>query len=171
MDRHCGAPFRIDPNGADSCHSEQDFGVSNTMAWPPDRHTFYFGDSLRNVIFAYDHDDDTGVLRNRRVLLEGYPHGVPDGSCIDADGCLWNTRFGGARVIRISPDGSVDAEVALPVTNPKSCTFGGPDMRTLFVTSARFDLSAKDLKSNPLEGALLGASVAYSGLGDNEFAG
>ena len=80
------------------------------MAWSPDKRTFYFGDSLRNVIFAYDYDDNAGTLRNRRVLLERYPHGVPDGSCIDADGCLWNTRFGGARVIRIAPNGSVDAE-------------------------------------------------------------
>lgn len=111
------------------------------------------------------------MLHNRRVLLEGYPHGVPDGSCIDADGCLWNARFGGARVIRIAPDGSVDAEVALPVTNPTSCTFGGPEMPTPFVTSARFGLSAKDLESNPLEGALLGVDLAYSGFGDNGFAG
>ena len=171
MDRHSGALFRVDPDGAVSCHSEREFGVSNTMAWSPDKRTFYFGDSLRNVIFAYDYDDDAGTLCNRRVLLEGYPHGVPDGSCIDADGCLWNTRFGGARVIRIAPDGSVDAEIGLPVSNPTCCAFGGPDMRTLFVTSARFGLSGNDLDSNPLEGALLRADLPHGGLPGDEFRG
>lgn len=171
MDRHSGALFRVDANGSVSRHSEHDFGVSNTMAWSPDRRTFYFGDSLRNVIFAYDYDHDIGAVRNRRVLLEGYPHGVPDGSCIDTDGCLWNARFGGGRVIRITPNGTVDTEFAVPATNPTCCTFGGSDLRTLIVTSARFTLSEAQLNANPLEGALFAARVKQSGPPDKAFAG
>ena len=171
MDRHGGALFRADPDGAVSCHSEREFGVSNTMAWSPDKRTFYFGESLRNVVFAYDCDEDAGSLRKRRALPQGYPHGVPDGSCIDADGCLWNTRFGEARMIRIVPDGSVDAEIGLPVSSPTCCAFGGSDMRTLYATTACFGLSGNDLDSNPLQGSLLRADLPCGGLPENEFAG
>ena len=171
MDRHSGALFRIDPDGKVSRQTEHEFGVSNTMAWSPDQRTFYFGDSLRNAIFAYDYDNDTGALSNCRILLGGYPHGVPDGSCIDADGYLWNARFGGGRIIRIAPDGTVDAEIQVPVSNPTSCAFGGSEMRTLIVTSARFTLSESQLQANPLEGAVLAADVGFGGLADFTFRG
>ena len=169
MDRSSGALFRIDGDGTTSRHSEFEFGISNTMAWSPDNRTFYFGDSIRNVIFTYDFDIDDGVLSNRRVLIEGYPHGAPDGSAMDADGCLWNSRFGGSRLIRITPDGKIDREIPLPVTNPTSCTFGGRDNSTLFVTSATFTLSDEQLAENPHEGTLLAAEIDTVGLRDQRF--
>lgn len=171
MNRNSGALFCFNGKGAISRHSEFEFGISNTMAWSPDGRTFYFGDSIRNVIFAYDFDLDGGVPSNRRVLIEGYSHGAPDGSAIDADGCLWNARFGGSRLIRITPNGKVDREILLPVTNPTSCTFGGPDNSTLFVTSATFTLSDEHLAKNSHEGALLTAEIGVSGLGDHRFHG
>jgi sugar lactone lactonase YvrE len=169
MDRNSGALFRIDGDGTTSRHSEFEFGISNTMAWSPDNRTFYFGDSIRNVIFTYDFDIDDGVLSNRRVLIEGYPHGAPDGSAMDADGCLWNSRFGGSCLIRITPDGKIDREIPLPVTNPTSCTFGGRDNSTLFVTSATFTLSDEQLAENPHEGTLLAAEIDTVGLRDQRF--
>lgn len=171
MDRHSGALFRIDPDGTASRHTAFEFGISNTMAWAPDGKIFYFGDSLRNVIFAFDYDADDGTLSNRRVLIEGYAHGVPDGSAIDEDGCLWNARFGAGRIIRITPGGRVDRNIELPVTNPTSCTFGGPNRETLFVTSAKFTLSEAQLLANPMEGAVLAARVGTRGLPDHVFAG
>ncbi|MEQ8780315.1 MAG: SMP-30/gluconolactonase/LRE family protein [Roseibium album] len=171
IDQHSGALFRIDPNGSATRLTEFEFGISNTMAWSPDERTFYFGDSLRNVIFAFDYDADTGGLSNRRVLLENYAHGVPDGSAIDDDGCLWNARFGGSRIIRITPDGRIDREIAVPVTNPTSCTFGASDRKTLYVTSAQFTLTETQLQTNPLEGALLATQTDCTGLPDYRFAG
>ncbi|MEP3277998.1 MAG: SMP-30/gluconolactonase/LRE family protein [Stappiaceae bacterium] len=171
IDRNSGALFRIDPDGTVTRHTQFEFGISNTMAWSPDHKTFYFGDSLRNVIFAFDYDAETGDLHNRRVLIEDYPHGVPDGSGIDAEGCLWNARFGGGRIIRITPDGRVDREITVPMTNPTSCTFGGADRRTLFVTSAQFTLTQAQLLANPLEGAVLAIDADCRGQPDYRFAG
>ena len=169
--RHSGALFRLDPDLTVTRHTDHEFGISNTMAWAPDKRTFYFGDSLRNVIFAYDYDSDTGNLSNRRVLIEGYPHGAPDGSAIDSDGCLWNARFGGGRIIRITPDGCIDREILVPMTNPTSCTFGGEDRKTLFVTSAQFSLTPEQLQINPLEGALIAIPTNHQGLPDYKYRG
>ena len=171
IDRHSGALFRLDPDGKVTRHTDYEFGIPNTMAWSPDKKTFYFGDSLRNVIFAFDYDDNSGGLSNRRVLLEGFESGVPDGSSIDEDGCLWNARFGGGRVIRITPDGRVDREIIVPMTNPTSCTFGGADRKSLFVSSAQFTLSEAQLRANPLEGALIEISSDFTGLPDHKFRG
>jgi len=84
---------------------------------------------------------------------------------------LWNARFGGARLIRITPDRKVDREILLPVTNPTSCTFGGSHKSTLFVTSATFTLSEEHLAKNPREGALLSAESGTTGLKDHRFQG
>ncbi len=169
MDRNSGALFRVDPDGSTSRHSKHEFGIANTLAWSPDGKTFYFGDSIRNVIFAYDWNAEEGAIGNQRVLLEGFERGAPDGTAMDEDGCLWNARFGGSCLIRITPKGDVDQVIELPVTNPTSCTFGGPDRRTLFVTSAQFTLSKDQLAANPLEGAVLGANVEIAGMTDHRF--
>lgn len=171
MDRNSGALFCYGRDGKVSRHSDFEFGISNTMAWSPDERTFYFGDSIRNVIFAYDYDAADAVISNRRVLIEGYPVGAPDGSSIDADGCLWNARFGGSRVIRIAPNGKVDREIHLPVRNPTSCTFGGSDYSKLFITSATFTLSEEQLSRNNLEGALLALDTDTFGVGDYKYEG
>lgn len=169
MDRNSGALFRIDPDGTSSQHTGHEFGISNTLAWSPDETTFYFGDSVRNVIFAYDWHADEGAISNPRVHLEGFERGAPDGSAIDEDGCLWNARFGGSCLVRITPTGAIDQIIELPVTNPTSCTFGGSDKKTLYVTTAQFSLSDEQLMTNPLEGAVLSASVPVAGMSDQKF--
>ena len=169
MDCHSGALFRVDPDGSSTCMTAHEFGISNTLAWAPDGRTMYFADTLRNAIFAYDWDADEGHIFNRRVHLEGFDRGAPDGSAMDADGCLWNARFGGSCLIRITPRGEVDQIVEVPVTNPTSCTFGGEGLGTLFVTSAQFTLSEAQLANNPLEGAVLSATAGVSGVPDHRF--
>ena len=171
MMRNSGALFRVDPNGGNSRFTPFEFGISNTMAWSPDKRTFYFGDSIRNILFAFDYEDETGRVENPRPFLENVDLGFPDGSCIDDDGCLWNARFGAGKLLRITPDGQIDREVDLPVTNPTSCTFGGEDRKTLYVTSARFTLSDEQLSANPHEGSVLALSVDVSGPPDTRFAG
>ena len=169
MNRNSGALFRIEPDGNTSQHTGHEFGIANTLAWSPDGTTFYFGDSIRNVIFAYDWHADEGSISNPRVHLEGFERGAPDGSAIDEDGCLWNARFGGSCLVRITPRGVIDQIIELPVTNPTSCTFGGSDKKTLYVTSAQFTLSDEQLMTNPLEGAILSAQVPIAGMSDQKF--
>jgi sugar lactone lactonase YvrE len=80
---------------------------------------------------------------------------------MDADGYLWNARYGGRCLVRIAPDGSVDRVVAVPVLNPTTCTFGGPGLRTLYVTSAR--------SADQLSGSVFAMELEVGGLPDGRF--
>lgn len=169
MTKNSGALFSYDGGQTLQRHTDFEFGISNTLAWSPDMTKLYFGDSIRNVIFAYDFDVKTGAVGNRTVLLEDFPRGAPDGSAIDADGCLWNARFGGSCVIKISPKGEVLETIELPVKQPTSCTFAGQDNDMLIITSASFTMSDEDLAANPNEGCVLQMKTNSIGLVDQRF--
>jgi sugar lactone lactonase YvrE len=140
---------------------DRGFGIYNTLAWSPDRRVFYGGDSVANVIYAYDYDEAAQGIGNRRDFLRGFERGSPDGSAIDADGFLWNCRFGGACIVRVAPGGAVDRIVELPVSNPTNCAFGGPDLRTLYVTSAALETGPGE---SPLAGGVFAVDVDVAGL-------
>ena len=164
-----GALYRLDPDG--SCHRVLDgIGLPNTLAWSPDGATMHFGDTMTNTIRRYVLDPD-GNIRDAEDWHGTPPDGGCDGSALDEHGYLWNARFGAGCLIRFAPDGSVDTRVDLPVTNPTSCCFGGQDLRTLYVTSARFGLSEAALSANPQEGAVLALDVGVAGRAANRFAG
>ena len=131
-----GVLYRIDPDGSASDWMH-DIGISNTLAWCPDHSTFYFGDTIANAIYSFKFDQQTGAISSRQPFLVGYEKGLPDGSAMDAEGFLWNTRPFAGCLIRVRPDGNIDRVVHLPVSKPTTCAFGGPDLHTLFVTSAR----------------------------------
>jgi sugar lactone lactonase YvrE len=161
--RACGRLFRIDADGAIPL-SEPEFGIPNTMVWSPERDLFYLGDSLRNTIWVWDYDDATAEISNRRVYVSGGP-GVPDGSCVDAEGFLWTARFGAGRVIRYDPNGNPDREIMVSAQNPTATTFAGDDMTTLIVTSARFGME------NPAnaDGAMMAVQTDVIGQPENRF--
>ncbi|HVG47094.1 MAG TPA: SMP-30/gluconolactonase/LRE family protein [Rubellimicrobium sp.] len=159
-----GRLWRIGPDGEATAMADvPPLDIPNAMAWSPDGWTFHLADTVLNVIWAFDVDGGSGTLSRRRVFHEGGP-GLPDGACMDADGHLWSARFGGGCLLRLDPEGRVEREVALPVTNPTACTFGGDRLSTLYVTSARFGLSEAALAANPLEGALLAIETTVAGL-------
>jgi sugar lactone lactonase YvrE len=155
-----GVLYRLDPDGAVSEWKRQ-IGISNTVAWSPDRTKFYFGDSTANILYSYAYDEQAGVISAESTHFAGYPQGLPDGSAMDADGYLWNARYGGRCLVRIAPDGSVDRVVAVPVLNPTTCTFGGPGLRTLYVTSAR--------SADQLSGSVFAMELEVGGLPDGRF--
>ena len=167
--RRTGKLYRVTPDGRITVKSEG-YGVSNGLAWSPDGGLMYFGDTLENRIRTYRLDPDGGIVDSADFHVAGLA-GACDGSTLDAEGYLWNARFGAGCLIRFAPDGSVDARIDLPVTNPTSCCFGGSDLRTLYVTSARFGLSDAALAANPQEGALVVLSTDIQGLPANRFAG
>ncbi len=157
-----GALYRLEADG----HFEMvvaPVGVSNTLAWDEQRGRLYFADSMAGTITVFDWDRHDGRLANPQLFARPNEHGVPDGSAIDAEGCLWNARWGGSCIIRYRPDGSIDQIVKVPVTNPTSCVFGGLDLRTLYVTSAWQGLPDGQRERNPLEGALLMAKTDVAG--------
>lgn len=130
-----GTLFRVRSNGSVTVE-DRELGISNTLCWSPDGTVFYFGDTMQNTIFAWDYDSETGSISNKRPFFAGFERGRPDGSAIDSEGYLWNARYGGSCVVRVAPDGSVDRIIDMPVSNLTSCTFGGPDLKTLYVTTA-----------------------------------
>lgn len=130
-----GILVRIDPQGKIT-EWKRGIGISNTLAWSPDRTRFYFADSLANTIWTYKYDETSGAISDEQVFFKGFDRGLPDGSTVDSEGFLWNCRYGGKCIVRIAPDGSIDRVIEMPVSNITSCTFGGPDYQTLFITTA-----------------------------------
>lgn len=145
--------------------------VPNSLAWSPDGRTMYFADTYRQTIWRFDYDMASGAVAERRVFRDtrGQP-GRPDGSAVDADGCLWNCEYGGGRVVRYRPDGEIDQVVPVPAANPTCCCFGGADLRTLFVTSATQRLTPEQLAQQPLAGSVFAVRVPISGMPEYRFA-
>lgn len=154
-----GKLFRIAKGGAHSVH-RSNVGTSNTVCWSPNGRTFYFGDSQANEINAFDFDPATSSIGEARPFLSGFPRGGPDGSAVDSLGYLWNCRFGGGCVVRVAPDGKVDRIIEMPCADVTTCTFGGPDLRTLYVTSA----SMRQHKGERLAGSLFSLESDVPGL-------
>lgn len=159
-----GRLYRIAPDGSWTT-AKIGIGIANTVAWSPDGRRFYFADTLRNVIGVWDYDAATGTIANERPFFTGFERGSPDGSAMDSAGYLWNARYGGSCVVRIAPDGSVDRIVEMPVAAPTTCTFGGPDLKTLYITSAGGGSAMA--RGERLGGGLFALAVDAPGLPEN----
>ncbi len=159
-----GILHRIDTDAGVTIH-KRDIGISNTLAWSPDRRHFYFGDSPANTIWSYDYDCDTGTIQNEAVFFAGFDRGLPDGSTVDAEGYLWNCRYDGGCIVRISPEGKIDRVIEMPVRKVTTCTFGGAHLKTLFVTTASVDAAPGER----LAGGLFAIQCEVSGQEENRF--
>lgn len=144
--------------------------IPNGLAFSPDNRTMYFADTNRHTIWAWDYDLASGAATHERVFADT-GEARPDGSCVDADGGLWNAQYGGGRLVRYAPTGKVDRVVEVPVANPTCCAFGGDDLGTLYVTTATQRLSPEDLAQQPLAGSLLALRPGVKGLPEGRFAG
>lgn len=144
----------------------------NGLCFSPDDRILYFCDSRQKAIWAFDFDLDEGRISNRRVFCDlSADPGIPDGSTVDADGFLWNAAFGASRIIRYDPKGRVDRIIDVPTRQPTSLAFGGPGLRTLFITTAALRLSPDELQTQPWAGALLACEPGPAGLPEPAFAG
>ncbi|OKH86749.1 SMP-30/gluconolactonase/LRE family protein [Thalassospira sp. TSL5-1] len=163
---HSGTLNRVDADGTITRFGDN-IGISNTMLWSHDGTKMYFGDTLANRMDVYDFDMTSGTPSNPQLFCSVEGRGGMDGSAMDCDGFIWNARYGGSCIIRFNPKGAVDRIIDLPVTNPTSCVFGGPDMTTLYITSAADDTDG----SRPLEGAVLAIETGFVGAPCHRFAG
>lgn len=148
--------------------------VPNAIAASANGETIYFTDTRGGVIERAAIADllgGSGEGAWSTFAASDIAPGAPDGATLDAEGFLWNARYGGAAIARISPDGRLDRLIALPVSQPTSCAFGGPDLATLFVTTARQRLDEAELRAQPLAGALLMLDVGVRGCREPGFAG
>jgi sugar lactone lactonase YvrE len=139
-------------------------GVPNAISFSPDGRTFYFADSTTRTIEAHDYDPKSGQATSSRPFIRYPPGEKPDGVCIDLQGALWVAVVDGGRLERRLANGRLDLVVELPVSRPTMPALGGEDGRTLFVTSQRRFLNARQLASEPLAGDLLMTTVKVPGV-------
>ena len=150
---------------------------SNGLAWSLDGRTMFHADTTTHRIDCYDFDVATGEHSNRRTILT-FPTdktapdygGRPDGATIDAEGMYWVAMFEGGRVLRISPSGEILREIKLPVRCPTSVCFGGPDLRTLYITSASHGRSSEEIAQYPHTGKVLSVRLDVAGREEPEYA-
>jgi sugar lactone lactonase YvrE len=164
-----GTLYRFD--GAACVPFESGITIPNSLCWSRDARTMYFADSPKRILFAYDYDPDRGEPGNKRVFTTIAEPGIPDGSTVDAEDCLWCAEYGGWKVTRFAPDGRRLRSIELPVQQPTSCMFGGPDLDVLYVTTASQRLNAGERAQQLLAGALLAMDVGVRGLPEARFAG
>jgi len=177
MDYGCEAPtgawYRFDAQGHGTRAADVRWAVTNGPTWSLDGRTMYANDTLQREVVAWDFDLDTGAMARPRTWLRFDVHdGHPDGMTTDADGRLWIAHWGAACVTCHDPDTAEELlRVQLPTSHITNLAFGGPELRTLFITSARFGLSTAKLAVEPSAGALFAIDTDTHGLPANTFAG
>lgn len=153
--------------------------VSNGLAWSPNGRTMYWSDTKAHTVYAFDFEPQGGTLSRRRVFaswpvkqagqdLDTYG-GRPDGAAVDVEGCYWVAMFEGQRVLRLSPEGQTLREVILPCRCPTMPAFGGPDLKTLYITTARENRPPAELAMQPFAGCVLALDVDVPGLPANVY--
>ncbi|MFM0287711.1 SMP-30/gluconolactonase/LRE family protein [Paraburkholderia megapolitana] len=164
-----GALYRFDERGVLSAPVVEALIVQNGLAWSPDGRTMYLSDShpSRRLVWTFDYDIDEGRPHNRRVFADLHRHaGRPDGAAIDADGCYWICANDAGRVLRFTPDGTLDRQIEVPAIKPAMCAFGGRELDTLFVTSIRPGVGATEH-----DGHLFAVRPGVQGCAEADYAG
>jgi sugar lactone lactonase YvrE len=137
-------------------------GLSNGLDWTDDRRTFYFADSHGGGVDAFDTDPETGALSGRRQFIP-VSGGLPDGLTLDAEGGLWLAVWGSGELRRYTPDGRLDTVVKLPVTQVTSAAFGGADLSTLYITTARENFTPAEVAAQPHAGDIFACTPGVTG--------
>ncbi|HTP98110.1 MAG TPA: SMP-30/gluconolactonase/LRE family protein [Casimicrobiaceae bacterium] len=170
-DANSAALMRIDPDGR-MTEVFSDIMISNGLAWSPDGRTMYHADTPTHTVRAFDYDVSAGAPSRPRVFVQWRGEtDRPDGCAIDSEGNYWSAFFRGGKVVKVSPSGRTIAEYPVPAMCPTMCAFGGPDLRTLFVTTARGNREAAELARLPYSGGIFAMTVDVPGLPEPSFAG
>jgi sugar lactone lactonase YvrE len=170
--RAVGHLYRFDGRGLSKSLASE-LLTQNGTAWSPDGRTMYLSDShpARRLVWAYDYDIDSGTPSNRRVFVDMNRHpGRPDGASVDADGCYWTAANDAGLLLRFTPAGVLDRQIALPMTKPSMCSFGGPDLDTMLVTSIDPGNGAGNGTGDGWAGSVVLVRPGVRGLADAPFA-
>jgi sugar lactone lactonase YvrE len=150
-----------------------DVGISNGIVWTSDKKTMYFIDSPTRRVDAFDYNNETGEISNRRTAI-ALPEGIgyPDGMTIDSEDKLWVALWGGWGVARFDPmTGQLLEKIDVKASQVTACAFGGPELKDLYITTARRDLEGAALNDQPHAGGLFHRAVDVSGVPASAFAG
>lgn len=159
--RRSGAVYCVRPDWSGQVVA-RDWGIANTLRTSPDGGMLYLADSLDQSLYRYAIEPEGLGARQGFANTKGQA-ATPDGSAVDCEGYIWNAQWDGWRLVRYAPDGTIDCIIPLPVQCPTSCSFGGPDLKTLFITSARDGLSDAALLDQPQAGGLFAISLDVAG--------
>lgn len=170
-DKAQGSLYRYDPDGA--LHTmETGLTISNGLGWSPDETTFYLTDSVHQKIYAYDFEPTIGSIYNRRIFVDLTGAAFyPDGLTIDQEGHVWSAMWDGWCIVRFDPQGKEVLRIPLPVQRPTSCTFGGTDLRSLYITTASVGLSEQEIERSFYAGDLFCLKTDITGLPASSFGG
>ena len=166
-----GNLYSVTANGIATQHMGG-FRIPNSLAFSPTGDRMYFSDSPNRSVWQFDRDPPTGALSNQRIFFEFLPDesGIPDGASVDTDGGFWvAVAKGGARVERRRPDGTLDLVIPTPADSPTMCSFGGPNMDQLFITTLSKHIPEKDRVNHPDQGALFVVETGHQGLPEIPF--
>ena len=142
--------------------------IGNGLAFSRDGRWLYFTHTKDRTVFRYPLHRETGLPGKGEVFVR-FDQGQPDGSALDIEGGYWCALFGAAKVVRVSPDGRIGHQIKLPVSQPTMCAFGGKDLATLYVTTARHGLPPAALVREPLAGSLFHCRPGVAGFPAQRF--
>jgi sugar lactone lactonase YvrE len=158
-----GSLYRLSPGGTVT-ELFGDVGLSNGLDWTDDRRLFYYADTNSGRVDLFDTDPDTGALAGRRPFVTvPDAEGAPDGLTLDAEGCVWLAVWGSGQVRRYTPDGRLDTVVRVPARQASSAAFGGPDLGTLYITTARQGYTEADRQAEPHAGDIFACTPGITG--------
>jgi sugar lactone lactonase YvrE len=166
MTAGAGALYRLDPDG-DVSVVLPSVTCSNGLAWSPDGAIAYYIDSLTQRVDVFDYDE-SGLTARRPFVAIAADDGLPDGLTVDREGGVWVALFGGSAVRRYSPDGTLDEVLELPVSQVTACTFGGPALDELYITTSRLEVPEGE---QPEAGSVFRAEAGVAGLAPAPFEG
>ena len=167
-----GSLYRLDPDTKVTCMKKSVI-CANGLGWSPDNRVFYFTESFRYGIYAYNFNPATENISNRRLFasIDRNSDGFPDGLTVDEEGYVWSVHNAVGRVVRYSPSGAIDRVIEIPVPRPTSCIFGGDELDVLYITSARETMTSEEIAQAPLSGSLFAVKPGVKGLPEPYFTG
>lgn len=157
-----GALYQLTTQGC--LRRDDGYVITNGPACSPDGRVLYHTDTLGHEIFAFTRAPDGALSDKRSFVRITQPGAFPDGPIVDSEGCLWTGLFGGWGLQRYSPDGRLIDTLRLPCANVTKAAFGGPDLRTLYITTAWKGLTEEQRAQQPLAGGLFRVRVDIPGL-------
>ncbi|MCA0448487.1 MAG: SMP-30/gluconolactonase/LRE family protein [Proteobacteria bacterium] len=166
-----GALYRLDPD-LKLVTVETGLTICNGPDWNLADNRMYLTDAIRNRVLVYPYDSATGAIGTPEILTQ-LPEdgGAPGGLAIDLEDHIWTPMWDDGEVLRIAPDGKIVTRIHVPALKPASVAFGGDDLGTLYVTSARIRMSATQIERAPLTGSVFAIRAGVRGRPPNRFAG
>lgn len=163
--------YRLAPDRTIESLKQKPVIIPSSACFSPDARTFYTCDTTEQEIYAFDVEDGLKLTNRRIFATTSSGAGYPDGSTVDSEGYFWNAEWDGARLVRYSPDGVIDRVIKFPASRITGCCFGGRDLKTLYVTTARTGLTSFQLDMQPFAGSLFAVQTDIQGRASGEWTG